>query len=384
MTNMNVAVGIPDLCGYLEAGGHWSWALQYLLGLKDLGHNVCMLEFIRSSGRQQADQQRIDCCLAMLNKYGLRESACVIVVPAKENPSLENMKVYCTRYRSFEELASDTDILLNFGCTVRPPLLQLFGHRILLDEDPGHLQISALSWELGIYEHHRWLTVGLNVGHEDCLVPTLGLNWETHFPVVYLPMWTADVRPLDPSMPISSVTHWSWDELSFKGNPLHIGKREAYLRYVDLPARTGESFELAVVLPDKEIPAERQRLEAAGWKIIDPWREIGSPEAYQAFIRHSRAELCCAKEAFRVLNTGWLSDRSAAYMALGRPVIADDTGFRKYIETGRGLLSVQGIEDAVSAVIQISRDYETHSRIARELASAYFDSRRVLPKILGV
>ena len=161
-------------------------------------------------------------------------------------------------------------------------------------------------------------------------------------------------------------------------------RSEAYLRYVDLPARTGAPFELAVVLPDEKLPAERQTLEAAGWKIIDPWREIASPEAYQAFIRRSRAELCCAKEAYRALHTGWISDRSAAYMALGRPVIADDTGFGSYIETGFGLLSVQGMEDAVSAVVEISRSYETHSRVARELASAYFDSRRVLPKILGI
>jgi hypothetical protein len=196
-------------------------------------------------------------------------------------------------------------------------------------------------------------------------------------------MWAPETAPPPKPAPFSSVTHWSWDELCYEGRPLHVNKREAYLRYLDLPARTGEPFELAVTLPGESRAAERDTLESAGWTVTDPWVEVSTPEAYQGFIRRSRAEFCCAKQAYRDLHTGWISDRSAAYMALGRPVLAENTGFEDHVETGCGLLCFDNMEDAEAGVDEVSQHFDQHSRRARELASAYFDSAKVLPVILG-
>jgi len=192
-------------------------------------------------------------------------------------------------------------------------------------------------------------------------------------------MWKATPDP-GRDRPYSSITHWGWKELHWEKRVLSTSKRKAYLDYIELPQKTGRPFELAVRCNYAE---DEERLRDQGWKLVDPWEVAGSTAAYQEYIATSRAEIQCPKPIFRELRTGWFSDRSACYLASGRPVLAEDTGFTDYLPTGKGLLAFRDLPEAVEGVAEIDSNYAQHSRAARELAEEFLDSRRCLPALLA-
>jgi hypothetical protein len=279
-------------------------------------------------------------------------------------------------------MADGADLLWNMACSIRQPLLAKFARRVLIDVDPGHLQIAATQFEMGVSDHHVHLSVGAKLSDPDCEVPTLGLRWRPFLPFVYLPMWEAAPDP-GPDAPFSSITQWTWEELSYHGRVLSVSKRAAYLRYVDLPAHTGRAFELAAFIGDKDPAHDREALRNGGWRVVDPHKVASTPEAYRGYLRASRAEISCPKPIFRELNTGWFSDRSVCYLALGRPVVAEDTGFGDAVPTGRGVLKFRDSDEAQAAVAEIDRDYRLHSRRARALACDLFNSDRQLKAMLS-
>jgi hypothetical protein len=274
------------------------------------------------------------------------------------------------------EIIRSAELLLNFCCFLRPPLLSMSKRRVLLDFDPGHLQVSALSWDLGLREHDVLLTIGARLHAPDCAVPTLGLTWRTFEPLVYLPMWRLVPDP-GPRAPFTSVTHWRWEELPWQGGLISVSKRTAYLEYVDLLQLAKRPFELAANIGPADPAGDREVLREHGWRVADPDRVCASPAQYRAYICRSRAEFMCAKPIHVTMRTGWFSDRSLAYLASGRP------GFSDRLPTGRGLLSFRDAQQAVAGVAEIDGNYETHSRAARELAEAFFDSRKCLAGLLA-
>ena len=159
-------------------------------------------------------------------------------------PTLETAHAYGMSKDRIREIARDADLLWNFACALRQPLLSLFKRRVLIDGDPGHLQISALMCDLGIHDHDIFLTAGMKVHDADCGVPTLGVKWHRFIQFVYLPMW--DVAP-DPGedAPFTSVTHGLGNSYGWMVVLLSVSKRDAYLGYLALPERIGRPFELA-------------------------------------------------------------------------------------------------------------------------------------------
>jgi hypothetical protein len=258
----------------------------------------------------------------------------------------------------------------------------LFKRRALIDLDPGVLQIPALTWDLGIVDHDVLLTVGSKVGEPDCQVPLLGRTWHHFMPFVYLPAWVVAPDPGERA-PFSSITQWTWDEIWYQGRVLSASKRVAFLRYIDMPRRAGRPFALAANIHPEDTTGDRERMMELGWTISHPHRVARSPAIYQDYIRRSRAEFSCAKPIYRDLKTGWFSDRSAAYLASGRPVLAEDTGFSDHLPTGNGLLAFRDLEEAVDKVKEIDRNYPRHMRAARELAEEHFNSDRWLPAMLA-
>jgi hypothetical protein len=213
-------------------------------------------------------------------------------------------------------------------------------------------------------------------------VPTLGVGWTGFLQFVYLPMWRAAPDP-GPRAPFTSVTQWNWGELWLGDRVLSVAKRDAYLRYVELPRVSGRPFELAANIHPDDATGDRELLASHGWRLTDPHVVAASPARYRDYIARSRAEISCPKPIYRELGTGWFSDRSACYLASGRPVLAEETGFSEALPTGGGLVAFRDLDEARAGVAAIDADYERHSRAARELAEAYLDSRRVLESMLA-
>jgi hypothetical protein len=371
-----------SFAGYPQGGGHWSCFLQYLFGLNALGHDVFWLEVLRSCGNRGRDQRLIDIFFKRFERYGFKDRCALLLYDEHlTEPTLEAADAFGMSKSRIREIAQDADLLWNFACGLPQPLLSLFKRRVLIDGDPGHLQVSATS-DMGIHDHHAFFSVGTKLHDADCEVPTLGVKWHRFIQFVFLPLW--DVAP-DPGEDASftSVTHWTWEELELQGRALSVSKRDAYLRYIDLPERTGRPFELAANIHPLDTTGDRELVLKMGWKLVNPHRVARSPSTYQNYIKKSRAEFSCAKPIHRELKTGWFGDRSAAYLASGRPVLAEDTGFSDHLPTGRGLLSFNDLEQAVAGVTEIDRNYPQHMRAARELAEEYLSSEKWLPSMLS-
>jgi hypothetical protein len=199
---------------------------------------------------------------------------------------------------------------------------------------------------------------------------------------VHLPLWAVTPDP-GPRAPFTSVTHWTWDAVALEGRILSVSKRDAYLRHLALPRRARRPFELAANMHPDDPSGDRERLTEHGWRLVHPYDVVASPDAYRAYIAASRAEICCPKPIFTALRTGWVSDRSVCYLASGRPVVAEDTGFSDFLPTGAGLVAFTTPDEAAEAVAAVDADYPRHHRAARDLAEAHFDARRCLEAMLS-
>lgn len=381
-SRLRIVLGDNTLADYLQAGGHWSVYLSYLLGLQAAGHDVVLLELVQSSGDRSSDNRRVASFFAALRAYGVQGPCCALVHKGRrEDVEFQTVEVYGLSRQELYETVKHADLLWNVCGALPPSLVYWFHHRVFVDLDPGHLQVSALEWDLGFREHDAFLTVGRNMGHPACEVPTLGLWWHPFLPFTHLPLWGAAPDP-GPDAPFTSVTHWTWAQLLFNGRTLSISKRDAYLQHVDLPLRAGRTFELAVGLDPNDPTMDRQLLTSSGWAVVDPWDVAGSVSSFGDYLRSSRAEICCPKPIFVELKTGWFSDRSVCYLANGRPVLVKDTGFSSYVPTGAGVLAFNTTEEAVDAVAEIDGNYQRHRQAARALAEEYFDASRTLPEMI--
>ncbi len=389
LSRQRIVIGNSSLAKYPEGGGVWTWLLQYMLGFYALGHDVFWFELLLSTADWQRDAARTKTFFERFEQYGLRDR-CVLLffAPGTTEIDLTTAQPLGMIEREVREICDSADLLLNMSCAFRSPLLFRFRHRVHVGGDPGHLQIGALTCreDLGIYDHHVLFTDGLRLHSPDCQVPTLGLRWHTSPHPVYLPLWKVAPDP-GRAAPFTSITQW-WNsgELQHEGRVLSISKRDGYLRYLELPQRTGRSFQLAV---DLDLRSEDGRSDFAlltrhGWEVIDPRHETGSMASYQGYIRRSRAEFGCAKPVYRELKTGWFSERSACYLALGRPVVVEDTGFSDILPTGDGILAFTSPEQAAAAVHEIDANYRRHAAAARAIAREYFDSDKVLSRLIEV
>jgi len=358
------------------------YLLQYPLGLKALGHDVLWLETYRKCGLEPRDNYLIQAFLNRMREYGLESNITLLVFERDEKiVDLDTAEVIGKSRSDLQQLVSGADLLWNFANALQPPLLFRFKRRALVDGDPGHLQVCALETEMGQSRHDFFLTAGCKLHDSDCEVPTLGKTWHSFPQFVYLPMWPVAPDP-GPQAPFTSVTQWNAGEVWWGERVLSVGKRDAYLQIAQLPWRAKRPFELAANMDQSDMQTDGVLLESNGWRIVSAHTAAATPAAYQEYIARSRAEISCPKPIYRELRTGWFSDRSACYMATGRPVLAEDTGFGDHFPTGKGLLVFRDLECAIERVKRIDADYPMHSRAAREFAEQYLDSARCLTAML--
>jgi hypothetical protein len=382
-SKLRILLADGSLARYPQGGGHWSVFLQYLYGLDALGHDIFWLERLVRSGDPARDQKLIRLFLTRFHHYGFGSRCALLLVDTEGGDiTLDSAEVYgASECRVGEEIRR-ADLLWNLCCAFRPPFLSIFKHSVLIDLDPGMLQIPGLDCGYSLSDHDTLLTIGSKIGDPDCPVPTSGYQWHRFMPFVYLPFWRSAPDP-GKEAAFSSVTQWTWDEYWLEEKLLSFSKRQAYLRYLEMPQRSGRTFELAVNIHPRDTTGDRDLLLSMGWQLTHPHRVARSPSIYQDYIAKSRAEFSCPKPIYKELKTGWLSDRSVAYLASGRPVLAEDTGFSDYLPTGEGLIAFTNLEEALAGVAEIDGDYPRHMRAARRLAEEHLSSTKWLPSMLS-
>jgi hypothetical protein len=256
--------------------------------------------------------------------------------------------------------------------------------RIMIDTDPVYEQIKYATADRAsrayLDAHTHFFTYGENLGAADCPVPLCGVPWRPTRPPVDPRLWP---EPRD--MPPCFTTIATWENkgknIEFDGASYVWSKHINFLQFLDLPRRRPDTCFLMAMLPPGD--AVRSAVAAGGWSLVDP-RPISADMArYQDFIAHSRGELTVAKDIYVQPNSGWFSDRSACYLAAGRPVVTMRTGFSKFYPVGRGLFEYSSHQEALAGIDAIAADYPAHSRAARALATEYFASDRVLRALLS-
>lgn len=257
-----------------------------------------------------------------------------------------------------------------------------------LDSDPCYSQAKLEAVEQGTATEDQAYSVGLIRAHDcfftfaeniaalDCTIPSCGLRWQPTRQPLVLADWPYSFDA--GSRRYTTVMSWKTDvTLPTLSGTVYAGKDVEFLRFIDLPRRVSVPLEVAL-----SGNAPRHELEQHGWQIVDAHAKSTTPDAYLDYLRGSRAEWSIAKNAYVASRSGWFSTRSAAYLALGKPVVVQDTGFRPYYPVGDGIFAFSSIEEAVAAIATIESNYEQQCRAARATAEREFAAERVLQRLL--
>jgi hypothetical protein len=358
-------------------GGHAWVFLQYLLGFRRLGYEVLFLD------RLSPDMCESAAAWPPAGAVGwLREVMSAHDLDDRYALLLDDGSGECvglSREAVVERLRSSVLLLDVMGFLGDEELLAASPRRVFLDIDPGFPQMWQ---ELGLHQsfgaHDAYATVGLRVGEDGSSVPTCGIDWIRTPPPVVLDEWPATA----PGKAYSSVATWRgpFGPIDFDG--LRYGLRAHQMRrFAQLPRAVEVPLELALDIDDSDA-GDAALLRDGGWRLVSPQTAAGTVGDYRGYVQGARGEVGVAKDMYARSRGGWLSDRSVCYLASGKPVLAQATGFERAIETGAGLISFETPEQAVAGLEQIEGDYAAHSIAARELAAERFDSDHVLTALL--
>lgn len=363
-------------------GGMVTSNLQYLLGLSRLGHDVY---FVEDSDDFESCYNPVTMEMGADPTYGLEFAG-----RALERIGLGDHWAYWDAHTArwlgpsaddILQVCAKADVVLNL-CGVNPlrPWLRDVPARAFVDEDPAFTQIKHLTnpaaRELALH-HTAFLSFGENIHTNRSAIPNDGLPWQPTRQPVVMDAWP--VTPAPKHGKFRTVMQWdSYPAVKFHGRRYGL-KCDSLGPYMDIPQRAGNILELAIA----RLPSETGRLlQAKGWSLCDPGEPSRDPQAYQHFLQQSKAEFSVAKAGYVVSRSGWFSERSACYLASGRPVIVQETGFSEWLPTGAGVLSFNHPDEAVAAIEEVNNRYEFHCRAARAVAEEFFDARKVIPMML--
>lgn len=361
--------------------GGLAWVvLQYVLGLRRLGYDVLLVEPLREVDLRPAraelsESENADYFQDVVRRFGLEDQAALLVEGTRETFGLS--------YRQLREAAHEADIFINIaGGLTEPDLLERIPVRLYLDLDPGFTQLwhDVEGIDMRFDGHTHFATVGLTLGHAGSSVPTCGIEWIPTLPPVVLAEWPF-ARRLEREA-LTTVANWrGYGSIQVNGT-FYGQKAHSLRRLLELPRRTGARFELALAIDPGE-PRDLAALAENGWELVDPGTVAATPDAYHRFVQGSRGEFGIAKSGYVEGRCGWFSDRSVCYLASGRPVIAQETGFSSTLPTGEGLFVFESMDDVGEAVDALASDYERHRLAARSIAEEVFASDVVLPRLLS-
>jgi hypothetical protein len=283
------------------------------------------------------------------------------------------------RAEGIQPICASAEVLLNVsGVNPLRPWLQAIPHRVLIDTDPAFTQIRHLT-DNGARErasqHTAFFSFGENLGRNST-IPDDGFPWQPTRQPIVLDAWPVTTGP--PKGKFTTIMQWeSYPRQEYAGRSYGM-KADSFEPYLNLPERAGAIFELALGSPR----APRPLLASRGWCCRDPREPSRDPWTYQRFIQESRAEFGVAKHGYVVSRSGWFSERSAAYLASGRPVLVQETGFSDWLAAGSGVVAFRNPEEALGGIQNIGSRYKYHCQCARQIAEAYFDANQVLSCLL--
>lgn len=366
----------------LNGGNAWV-ILSWLRGLQRLGFHVYFIEQINR--RNCVDAEGNLTCLEnsiniayfkrIMAEFGMASSAALICE--------DGNCAYGLAYADLLDVAAGADLLVNIsGHLTLEPIKRLIHKRLYLDLDPAFTQFWHASGIKGarLEGHDYYFTIGENVGTSACSIPLGDIQWRRVRQPVVLEDWP--VFNGSGSRPFTSVASWRgpYGAVKYGGRTFGL-KAHEFRKFIELPQRVSQSFELALDIhpaDGKDIGALRQH----GWRLTDPRTVASDPAAFRHYIQGSGAEFSAAQGVYVETASGWFSDRTVRYLASGKPALVQDTGFSRNYPVGNGLLPFRTLDEAIEGAESIAGDYARHSRSARALAEEYFDSDKVLGRLL--
>ncbi len=370
---------------YPVAGVVWQ-LLQHLIGFRALGLDVWYIEDhgayvydpinLTVSDDATDNLKRLS---ATLNRYGFGDRWGFFDAAKGEYLGMSRERCH--------QLLADADAVINL-CGATAPRDE---HRktrclIYLETDPGGFQVALARRDADVVKaadaYNLFFTYGANIGASDCILPTAGIDWRPTRPPVLLDEWRDGVGD---ASPVTFTTVGTWhnrgNDVEWNGETYFWSKHVNFEKYLDVARRAGQPVELAM---DLNSGPDYERALAGGFSfrsVLDVSLDI---DVYRTYLSSSRGEFTVAKDLYARTRSGWFSDRTACYLAAGRPVVTQKTGFEKFVPTGEGLLGFDTPAEAVAAIRAINADYPRHARAARDIACEYFDARKLLDEIAKV
>jgi hypothetical protein len=373
---------VLHLAGQYPLGGMGWQAIHYVVGLARLGHDVYYVEDSWAPPYDPRVKSPVEDCAygveflrQTMERFGLGDRWAY--------RDMIHDRCYGLERGRLDQLYREADALINVcGATRLREEHMACPIRIYVQTDPVVDQIlvaenNARTIEtLAAHTHH--FTYGENLGQPDCPIPMEKFDWRPTRPPVVLGFWEPDFNLA--ASHFTTVGTWEnmKKDVRFEGETYYWSKHVNFLRLVDLPRLTPQPLELALEIVDAPT---REFLLERGWQLADAYEKSRDTDTYLQQIYASRGELTVAKDLYARTRCGWFSDRSVCYLAAGKPVVTQETGFSKLVPTGRGLFSFETAEGAAAALEEINRDYAHHCRAAREVATGSFDSDKVLGEL---
>ena len=369
-------------------GGNARMVLNWLEGFRRLDVDVFFIEQISSRtcvdaggvGVAASESENRNYFDRVLGASGFGDRAALI---CDADDTLDDATILGATADELRDLASDADLLINIsGHLDIAALKNRFRRRAYVDLDPGYTQLwqAQGSNAARLDGHDLYFTVGQRIGTPSCTVPTAGVPWRPIRQPIVLAGCSLDA-PRGPAR-FTTVASWrgAYAPVSHDGDTLG-SKAHEFRKIVDLPRLSTRAFEVALDIH----PADGRDLNAlcdSGWQVVDPRDTVATPADYCDYIEASAAECTAAQGMYVKTRCGWFSDRTARYLASGKPALVQDTGFAMPGCRNEGLLVFDTVETAARGADQIARDYRAHSEAARWIAERYFDSDTELGRVM--
>jgi hypothetical protein len=365
MTSVVVAGALANKAG--SSGEAWV-RMSWVRGLERLGLDVRFVEELHAA---RADPTTVRWFEDVVERFELRDRATLLHAgEVVSGPPLEDLGA----------VAQEAALVNISGHLTLHALMLAFRRRIFVDIDPGFTQFWHAKGLPGarVEGHDLHFTVGELIGSRDCPIPTAGIEWIPVRPPVVLKDWpTARSPALDR---FTTVGSWRgpFGPIEHGGRTYGLKVHE-FRKVIPLPTRSDCEFEIALDIHPADA-ADLDALRQAGWRIVDPHEVAGDPDAFRAYVQGSGAEFSVAQGVYVETRCGWFSDRTTRYLASGRPVLVQDTGFSRVLPTGNGLVAFSTLDEAVAGAADIAARYPEHCAASRQIAERYFDAERVLTR----